>query len=282
MNSVSPLVSAQEVLGLLDQPHIKLFDVRGTWSSPARAQPETYAAGHIPGAAFLDWTTEFVEQGVRIGLADVCDEAGARESFRRLGIDDGDLVVLYDDYHSMQAGRIWWAMRYWGFESVRVLDGGWSNWKASGLPQSVQPRAPARDGSARPRRQDRWRVDLDGFVATHHAACVLDARGPVSYAGDPDDPRSGHIPGALHVPFSAVLDPDSGCFLDAPDLQRVFDDAAPDWRSARIITSCGSGYAATVLLLALGKLGVASTLFDGSMAAWKADPDRPLRQGTRP
>ena len=278
----SPLLSDRDVLALLDEPHLKLFDVRGTWSSPARALPEDYALGHVPGAVFLDWTAEFVEQGVPIGLAAVADEAGARASFERLGIDDGDLVVLYDDYHNMQAGRIWWAMRYWGFENVRVLDGGWSRWKAEGLPQSVDAAFVTRPGNAQPRRRDDLLVDVDDVVSAQDTVLLLDARGPVSYAGKPEDSRSGHIPGAIHVPFSAMLDPDSGCFLDDAALRQVFDAAAPDWASRRIVTSCGSGYAATVVMLALDKLGAASTLFDGSMAVWKADPGRALTQGTAP
>lgn len=282
MNLTSPLLPAQDVLGLLDQPNVKLFDVRGTWSTPARALPEDYAAGHIPGAVFLDWTAEFIEQGVPINLANVSDEAGARQSFKRLGIDEGDLVILYDDYHHMQAGRIWWAMRYWGFDNVRVLDGGWSNWQARGLPQSVDAKAATKEGSAQPKRQDYWRIDLDSFISSYDGACVLDGRGPANYAGNADDPRSGHIPGSIHTPFGAMLDPDTGCFLKDDALRRVFQEAAPDWQSRQIICSCGSGYAATVVMLALESLGVASTLFDGSIAAWKADPDRPLRQGTSP
>ncbi len=279
MSGVSPLVSAQDVLSLLDQPHVKLFDVRGAWSAPPRGQPDLYAEGHIPGAVFLDWTAEFIDRDAPISLADVADETGAKASFERLGIDTGDLVILYDDYHGMLAGRIWWALRYWGFENVRVLDGGWSNWVANDLPQSMDERVPSGGGTAEPRRQERLRVSLNAFVASHGAACVIDARGPVNFAGDPDDPRSGHIPGARHAPYRAVLDPDTGCFLDDAALRQVFEDAAPEWRARPIITSCGSGYAATVLLLALAKIGVEATLFDGSISAWKADPDRPMAQG---
>lgn len=278
----SPLISAERLEGLLGNPAVKLFDVRGTWRDTPRGLPADYDAGHIPGAVFLDWTAEFIEQGLPPRLADVSDEAGTRASLERLGIDEGDLVVLYDDYHNMLAGRIWWALRYWGFESVRVLDGGWSGWKVKGLPQSTETSLAASNGSAQPKRQDRWRLDLDRFLAARTSACVLDARGPVSYAGDPEDPRTGHIPGALHVPYSSMLDPDSGCFLDDDALRRVFEEAAPDWQSRPIIASCGSGYSATVLMLALEKLGMASTLFDGSVAVWKADPARPLRQGMAP
>lgn len=279
MTIKSPLLSAREVHDLMGQNHVKLFDVRGTWqTSPASAQPEEYAAGHIPSAVFLDWTQEFIQVGAPVVTADVSDEAETRASFARLGINADDLVILYDDYHNMQAGRIWWAMRHWGFENVRVLDGGLASWKAEGLEQSTAETLPASNGNAQPNRQDIWRIGVDTLVATKDDACLMDARGPVTYAGDPENPRSGHIPGAVHVHFAKVLDPDTGRFLDNDGLKAVFDAEAPDWKSRPIITSCGSGYAGTVLSLALEKLGVQSTLFDGSTGVWKLDPARPFSQ----
>ena len=84
------------------------FDVRGTWSTPARALPEEYDTAHIPGAVFLDWTQHFLEPGVAVGLASVSERTGAEAAFRDLGINEGDMVVLYDDYSHMFAGRLWW------------------------------------------------------------------------------------------------------------------------------------------------------------------------------
>lgn len=281
MTLPSPLISAQELLDLLGQPQVKVFDVRGTWSTPARSLPDDYAAGHIPGAVFLDWTRTFLEAGVELGLADIADIDGARKSFKALGINEGDLVFLYDDYHHMQAGRVWWAMRHWGFDNVRVLDGGWKHWTAKSFLQSTDI-AFASDGSFEPAANTHLRVDTEDFLKVKESSCLLDARGSASYAGYEDDPRSGHIPGALSIPFGSVLNQDTGCFLSDEDLRRVFQDAAPGWNERNVISSCGSGYAGTVLMLALEKLGVPSTLYDGSISAWKQDPNRPLTQGTSP
>ena len=274
----SPLISAEDLAGMLGRSGVKIFDVRGTWSTPARALPEDYEAEHIQGAAFLDWTKHFLEQGVALGLASVADEARARNAFEALGIDEGDLVVLYDDYSHMQAGRIWLAMRHWGFDQVRVLNGGWTYWKSQDLP--VTSEIPElKMGTFEPKIQDGLKVDLDVFLDTCEQACLIDARGSVSYAGKPDDPRTGHIPGALSVPFSSVLDPDTGLFLDSDEVARLLDEKAPKWRTKPIIVFCGSGYAATVLLLALSELDKPARLFDGSFAAWKQDPARPVEQG---
>ena len=278
-DSHSPLISAVQLEGLLGEPSVKVFDVRGTWSTPARALPEEYEAGHIPGAHFVDWTKHFIEQGVAIGLAAVAARNGAEQAFKALGINEGDLVVLYDDYHHMQAGRIWWAMRLWGFADVRVLNGGWGYWSARGRPVSKVSR-PIVPGTFQPRKQEGLLVGLDAFLSTKDQHCVIDARAAANYAGKADDPRTGHIPHSLNVPFRNVLDAETGLFLAPDALSRVFDEMAPQWRETPIIASCGSGYAATVILLALSELERAASLFDGSFSIWKQDPDRPVEQSS--
>ncbi|MEM7169391.1 MAG: sulfurtransferase [Pseudomonadota bacterium] len=275
----SPLVSIDQLEQMIGAPNIKIYDVRGTWKSPARALPEVYAEGHVPGAIFLDWTKHFLDSNEKLSLAPVADQAAAEKSFSSLGITASDLVILYDDYHHMQAGRIWWAMRYWGFKNVRVLNGGWGKWFASNkLVSTDLPEIPM--GDFKPKLHEDLRISLEEFVETHAAHCLIDARGPASYAGTPGDPTTGHIPGAINIPYSALLDGDSSLFLQPPALSAVFDKRAPLWRDYPIITSCGSGYAATVALLALAELGYQGRLFDGSFSVWKQDPNRLIEQST--
>lgn len=280
LGSGSPFVSADQLEQLIDTPDVKLFDVRGTWSSPARSLPEDYAEGHIPRAGFLDWTKHFIDPDETIGLASVADQDQAAKAFSALGISAGDLVVLYDNYHHMQAGRIWWAMRHWGFANVRVLNGGWNHWIAKNKPVTTDVPSVIK-GDFVPKLQGGLRVNLDDFVENYSAHCLIDARGPVSYAGTPGDATTGHIPGALSIPYSKLLDDHSGLFLNAQELSEIFDADAPAWRDTPIITSCGSGYAATVTLLALAELGHDGRLFDGSFSAWKQDPNRPIQQSRR-
>ncbi|MCV3270163.1 sulfurtransferase [Roseobacter sinensis] len=279
IDGASPLISADELVSCLNDPTVKVFDVRGTWSTPARALPGDYAEGHIDGAVFLDWTKHFNAQDVAIGLAPIADEASAHGSFAALGIDADDLVVLYDASSHMLAGRMWLAMRHWGFANVRVLNGGWPHWKARNLPMSRTTAQPG-EGTFEPRLADGLKVDLGGFMTLQASACVIDARGPVSYNGTADDLRSGHIPGSINVPYSAVLDPETGLFLDPAAVHDTLDRLAPDWRSKPVIATCGSGYAATVILLALAQIGAPGTLFDGSFAVWKQDPARPVAQSS--
>ncbi len=280
-DSHSPLISAGQLEQLLGEPSVKVFDVRGTWSPPPRPLPEDYEAGHIPGAFFLDWTRHFLQQDVALGLASVADETGARQAFTDLGINDGDLVVLYDDFQHMLAGRVWWAMRHWGFDNVRVLNGGWSYWSTQNKPVSTEV-SEIVPGTFEPKRQDGLRVSIDAMVSNKDQYCVIDARGAEDYAGQADDPRTGHIPGSLNVPYHAVLDAETGLFLDRETISGVLDQGAPRWREMPVSTTCGAGYAAAVTLMALSELGQGASLFDGSFVVWEQDPDRPVEQSLSP
>lgn len=273
----SPLIAARDLASRLGRSGLRVFDVRGRWGSPPAALQDDYLAGHIPGAVFLDWTREFLQQDAPLNLAAVATPEQAAASFARLGISAGDHVVLYDDYRHMLAGRVWWAMRYLGFKNVQVLNGGWAYWNELGLPVTYEVPEVA-TGAFTPLVQEDLRHDVAAVMAQKDSSCLMDGRGPVGYAGNPEDPRSGHIPGALNVPYSAMLDDATGLFLANDALAAAFDRLAPTWRRRRVISSCGSGYAGTVLMLAMAQLGVASSLYDGSMAEWKQDPARDVAQ----
>lgn len=276
-SSSSALFSAEDLLAILGSDSLKIFDVRGTWKAPARALYQDYVEGHIPGAIFLDWTKDFLEQKCALNLASVSDLQRAELSFKKLGINKDDHVVIYDDYHHMFAGRIWWAMKYLGFENVKVLNGGWKKWTANTYPISMD--IPSVElGSYVPKIENRWRVSLDEFISQQGLSCILDARGKSNYAGRKDEPRTGHIPGAINLPYHLFLDAETGVFLEPVNIKAIFDLHLPNWNNCKIISSCGSGYAGTVAMLALLELGVSSSLFDGSFAVWKQDASRKVEQ----
>ncbi|WP_394750198.1 sulfurtransferase [Spongiimicrobium salis] len=273
----NPFITAQELHGMLRESGVKVFDVRGTWGTNPRSLYGAYLEAHIPTAVFLDWRKEFIEQGVPPSLAQVSSKEEAQESFKNLGIEQGDTVILYDDDFHMFAGRIWWAMRYWGFENVRVLNGGLKHWKGQGYNTTASV-PEVKPGSFEPKCQTFLRVSLDDFMIQREHAQVLDGRGIVGYQGKPEDPRSGHIPGAISAAYNVIVDKETGLFQGKEALQAFFDVIVPGWRTDDIIASCGAGYSGTVAMLALASLGVGSSLFDGSFSVWKQDPSRPVVQ----
>jgi len=250
------LITTKELNEVIGNPKVKIFDVTST---------------------FLDWRKEFIQQDMAPNLAQISSFEEAKQSFEQLGIDQGDIVILYDDYYHMFAGRVWWSMRYWGFENVHVLNGGFKHWQSQDLPVS-QELPEVSLGTFIPVCQAYLRVPMADFLTQKDNACVLDGRGIAGYKGKPEDPRTGHIPGAINAAYDVLVNKETGLFLEKEQLIALFDKAVPNWRTEKIISSCGGGYSGTVAMLALAHLGAQSSLFDESFSVWKLDPNRPVEQ----
>jgi len=280
----TPLISVMQLQELMHQPQIKLFDVRGTWSGSREEALTEYLQGHIPRAQFLDWKTHFLQQGVPTNLAAVVTPDEALASLQQLGISADDHVVLYDNYHHMLAGRIWWSLRYLGFKSVHVVEGGWHQWQQAGLAVTTGDEL-REDGEVEQSIQTQFltprehlRIDLEHLINVKETSSLIDARGPVGYSGQADNERTGHIPGAINVPFRSVLDEKTGLFKSNVEIETILTEHFGDFRKQSIISSCGSGYAGTVILLALQRIGIEAPLYDGSFAEWKQDSNRQIEQ----
>ncbi|SEL43637.1 thiosulfate/3-mercaptopyruvate sulfurtransferase [Aquimarina amphilecti] len=272
-----PLISAKELSTILGQDNIKVFDVRGIWGTNPKPLFDEYKVEHIPTASFLDWRKEFIETDIVPSLAQISSFTEAKQSFIDLGINKRDTVILYDNYNHMFAGRIWWAMRYWGFDNVRVLNGGFKNWKIKNLPVS-QEIPNTLKGTFEPIAQEHLRRSLEDFIVDKEYSCVLDGRGINGYNGKPEDPRTGHIPGAISASYDSFIDKNTGLFIRPEEIKTLLNKTVPNWQTEKIICSCGAGYSGTVAMLALAQIGVESSLFDGSFNVWKQDPDRPIVQ----
>jgi len=279
VKTMGPLISAEDLAAHLDRSEVKIFDVRGRWGGDPKEALESYQQGHIPGAVFLDWTTSFLKPDMPLALAPIGDAEDAQRAFEALGICAGDHVVLYDDYHGMLAGRLWWSLRFWGFSEVKILDGGWRAWCDQGLAVSSEAVVMPEKGTFRPQKDASLRIDLENLIATKETVTLVDARGAANFQGSAEDPRSGHIPGSINIPFQEMLDPDTGRFKSPEALEALFQEHLPDFRTRPLVASCGAGYAATVTLVALSLIGVHSVLFDESFSVWGAHPDLPVAQG---
>ena len=110
---------------------------------------------------------------------------------------------------------------------------------------------------------------------------VLDARSAARFAGRAPEPRpglrSGHMPGALNLPFDRLLGPD-GAMRPPAELEAAFREAGLDL-DRPVTTSCGSGVTAAILRLGLAALGRDSRLDDGSWAEWGGRQDTPVQTG---
>jgi thiosulfate/3-mercaptopyruvate sulfurtransferase len=285
------VVSTDWLEASLGNPDLRIVDVRGKvlplGSHPRYvAKRSDYDRGHLPGAVFVDWTRDIVDLGdpVPVQLAPPGAFAAAMGG---LGIGDGALVVAYDDYDHMFAGRLAWALRYYGHDAVRLLEGGYARWIAENRP--VTSDAPVvTPVRFTPRARPALRRTADDVSRAVGRADVLlvDARPPEQYAGTSSAAaRAGHIPGARNVPYATLIDASSGRFRSKDELARAFADAGIDVANLppEVVVYCNGGVSCTVAASALALLGRDDVaVYDGSWNEWGNDPERPIRTGSKP
>lgn len=277
-----PIVSTEWLASRLGEPTIAIIDA--TWFMPdaGREAAAEFAARHIPGAVFFD-IDEISDHasGLPHMLSPPQDFAMAA---RRLGVRRDSIVIVYDAHGLFSAARAWWNFRAMGHVDTFVLDGGLPKWIAEGRPlESGWPPAPAH-GDFKSHPETSLLRDLEQVRSALDAAAaqVVDARSPERFAGAAPEPRAGlragPMPGAKNLPWSRVVAPD-GTLADRATLQDAFDNVGVDL-AAPIITTCGSGVSASVLALALARLGRAdAAVYDGSWSEWGSRSDTAVVTG---
>jgi thiosulfate/3-mercaptopyruvate sulfurtransferase len=285
------VVSAEWLAQNLDAPDLCVVDIRGKVLPPGnepryRAKREDYDAGHVPGAVFVDWTRDIVDLEDPIPVQIAAPEVFAAK-MGALGIGDDTTVVAYDDHDHVFAGRLAWALRYYGHDAVSILDGGWTGWVAGGHPTSrTVPRRALATFHPRPRPALRRMADDVARALGDGQVLLLDARPADQYAGSVSAARrAGHIPGARNVPHARLVDATTGRFLPPAELARAFADAGIDVASLprEVVVYCNGGVSCTVPLTALRILGRDDVaVYDGSWNDWGNDATRPVRAGEAP
>jgi len=269
--SLPPLVTTQWLAARLGEAGLVILD--GSWYLPAsgRDPRAEYRAGHIPGAVFFDLDAS---SDPATTLPHMMPTA---EQFSRfagsLGVGKRSRVVVYDGSGTnISAARVWWMFRSFGHQAVTLLDGGIVRWRAERRPLEggeVIPAA-ARFTATLDGRRVRGRVEVQAALERGDAQ-VVDMRSAGRFHGTEPEPRpqlpSGHMPGAINLPFNELVHAD-GTALAAAAL-RVRLAAAGVRLDRPIIATCGSGTSACTLLHVLERLGhTGAVLYDGSWTEW--------------
>lgn len=262
-----------------DDPNLVIVDCPWEYYSYTRA--------HIPGAvcrpehAYIKNVDE--ELGQTVLVADLNE---VEKLCMDLGIGADSTVVAYDEWGSIFATRLWWVLKYYGFDNVKVLDGGWQNWVSSGLPISFTSSKPKEiTKRVKLKANPEMLVTIDELLQEYdNLACqVLDVRSADEYQGHAahGNKRIGHVPGAVHFEWDRLLENSKDAegirpFKSADDIESFFKSAGVD-SSKNIVTYCQAAVRATLVAFALELVGYnAVKVYDGSMAEWANRDDTPL------
>ena len=232
-----------------------------------------YNKGHIPSAGFADLKGDLVDCNSPIEFAipspeQFCSAMGA------LGVGDDSRVILYDANSSAWAARVWWMLRWVGFDQAALLDGGLKIWTDEGRPLSTQPATrPAKHLTPAPRPE--LIADRDEVLASIEDGTVnlIDTLPEEFYRGEKSIyQRPGHIPGASNSSALNLFD-ESGRYR--PD-EELADLIGAD-RNARTITYCGGGIMASSSAFVMTRLGFTNVaVYTASLQEWAADPANPM------
>jgi len=281
MTNPAQSVSPEWLSEHLDDPHVKIVDA--SWYMPGAEinARELYEEGHIPGAVQFDIDTiEAPDSGLPHMLASEEDFA---EAVGKLGISETDTIIIYDNIGVfMAASRVWYNFHIMGAKDVRLLNGGMPAWKRLGLPleQGRFTPEPAEFKAVFDANRVKSIGDIRNIVADGGVQ-LLDARAQERFIGAVEEStsgvKSGHMPGAINVPFNPLMK--LGEFRDVDQLREIFINAGVDLEKP-IVTTCGSGVTACVINFALDRIGHKDhAMYDGSWTEWGGRDDTEILKG---
>lgn len=270
------MVSTQWLKGKLSSGLHKHRVLDASWGiSDISEGPQDFVREHIPGALYFD-LNRCVNPLPQLPR-NLPNPACFMEYARTLGISKDTHLVLYDRGSMMAAARAWWNFRAYGHENVSVLDGGLMNWKTAGQAIESGPMSlPEKMGDFEVNVREEYMKNFEDIqkVLLMKNCQIVDARESEHFAGLESEPttptkvayeglnletldaqrQQGHIPGAINVQSSLVVDEGTNCFLPKDELKKVFRSAGVDL-SKPLVTMCYNGNAASLLALAANVCG---------------------------
>jgi thiosulfate/3-mercaptopyruvate sulfurtransferase len=239
---------------------------------------------HIPGARLLSLQELSVSDPSETGLTlQMLPVDQLKAKLEGLGISDASRIIVYPATNAVQSStRVMLTLDYAGLSArASLLDGGLTGWVKAARPTSTETPA-AKQGSLK--ALTTVPVVVDGTFVRQHLKtpgyAIVDARAKALYDGQTTGGnaarphKTGHIEGAVNVPFSEITNGESQ-FKTADELRGLFI-AAGVKPGDTVVAYCHIGQQATATILGARLAGFKVLLYDGSFEEWSRLPDAPV------
>ena len=272
------LVDTQWVEDHLKDPKVRVAEV--DYDPKAN-----YKLGHVPGAVLFDWKEDINDPLTR----NIFSKQSCEDLLQRAGISNDMTLILYGDFNNWFAAFAFWVFKYYGYDDIRLMNGGRKKWLEEDRPLSKDiPEYPKGNfKAAEPDKSIRVFLNYVRDSLGSSQKALIDVRSPKEFTGEilapPEYPtehaqRGGHIPGALNIPWSQAVSED-GTFKSAEELKKLYESKGIT-SDKEVIAYCRIGERSShtwfVLKYLLGYPNVKN--YDGSWTEWGNMIDNPIEK----